>query len=263
MKPSTLIPIATLALTLLSPAADPGWWATRGVKNASSASNLSPATLGQAKHMAAMALAELQPRLAAADYASLQADVATIVNLTPPATQADFDNQKQILLVGQLKTIARPFYDKLRALDTPWVNNEIYLTNSRVIEPGSSPPSYSPYPWSVATSDDSNYSPASVGQLKTVFSIKFENWGYYGPPDPTLPTGPTDTDGDGLSDVTEAAMGTSPTIFDSDGDGYSDAIDFFPLDPSRWTVMAGTLGDQIPPLIVIDSPPTAVYLSGP
>lgn len=254
---------ALVALTNPALAADPAWWASRGVMNASPASNLSPATIGQAKHVVSMALAELQPRLAAADYTSLQSDVAAIVDLTLPANQTDFDKQKQVLLVGQLKAMAQPFWDKLRTLDAPWVNNQIYLTNNRVIEPGSNPLSYSPYPWSVSTSDDSNYSPATLGQLKAVFSFQLETWGAGEPADPPLPTGPVDTDGDGLSDVTELAMGTSPTISDTDGDGHSDASDVYPLDPSRWTAMVNTPGDLTPPFIVIESPATATYVSGP
>jgi hypothetical protein len=37
----------------------------------------------------------------------------------------------------------------------------------------------------------------------------------------------TDDDGDGLTDVEEAALGTNPLAFDTDGDGVSDAFEYF------------------------------------
>lgn len=252
-----------LAHTSVATASDPVWWATRGVITAAPQSNLSPATIGQAKHMVSMALAELQPRVSTASFQALQADVSTIMSLATPSTQADFTKQKQILLVGQLKAVARPFYDRLRALDAPWVNQKMYQSSICILEPGSNPLSYSPYPWTIATNDDSNYSAATLGQLKAAFSLHFEEWGIPEPADPPLPSGPYDTDGDGLSDITEIAMGTSPTLSDSDGDGYSDSVDAFPLDPSRWQVLTSNAGDLTPPQIVLDSPATATYVAGP
>jgi hypothetical protein len=43
-----------------------------------------------------------------------------------------------------------------------------------------------------------------------------------------------DTDGDGILDVDEAAMGTDPLLNDTDGDGHDDGDDDYPLDPTRW-----------------------------
>lgn len=249
-----------LAPITTAPAADPAWWAARGVTTAAPASNLSPATIGQAKHMVSMALAELQPRIPAPTFQALQADVAAITSLALPITPEDFSNQKAVLLSGQLKALARPFYDRLRYLDTLWVNQQMTLANVRLLEPSSSPPSYSPYPWSATSSDDSNYSPAAIGQLKAAFSLHFEDWGSA---EPILPTGPYDTDSDGLSDVTEAAMGTSPTLSDTDADGIPDAADAFPLDPTRSTSLSNTPGDQTPPLIALTSPASATLITGP
>ena len=53
---------------------------------------------------------------------------------------------------------------------------------------------------------------------------------------------PPDTDGDGLSDAQEAALGTDPNLPDTDGDNVSDSLDAFPLDPSETT---DTDGDRI------------------
>lgn len=205
-----------ISLMINAPAADPTWWAARGVTNASDPSNLSPATIGQAKHMVAMALAELQPRLAAPDYQELQADVAAIVDLALPQTQVDFDNQRKVLLGGQLKALARPFYDRLRSLEATWLNNQIYQSNIRVAEPDSYPLAYSPYSWSVSTSDDSNYSPATVGQLKSAFSLRFE----------TIGAGfSMDADADGMPDWWEILYGLNPNnVADASGDGVGDGV---------------------------------------
>lgn len=42
-----------------------------------------------------------------------------------------------------------------------------------------------------------------------------------------------DTDGDGLSNSDEHAIGTDPTNPDTDGDGYNDGVDAYPKDPTR------------------------------
>lgn len=262
MKRSAILAALLLVgASLPASSADPAWWTTRGVKNSASASNRAAATIGQAKHVVAMALQELQARLPAADYNALAADVALIVDLAPPTTQAGFDKQRAALVNGQLKALAKPFYDRLRALDAVWVDSQMSQSGIRVADTVS-PLVYSPYPWTTATSDDKNLSLVTVGQLKAVFSLRFEVWGESEPGDPP-PTGPVDSDSDGLSDVTEIAIGTSPTLTDTDGDGHSDATDFFPLDPSRWAAPTGTSGDLTPPTIVLISPPTATYVAGP
>ncbi|MCK4456362.1 MAG: hypothetical protein KAW39_01330 [Thermoplasmata archaeon] len=44
-----------------------------------------------------------------------------------------------------------------------------------------------------------------------------------------------DDDDDGLTDLEEAALGTSPIDPDTDGDGYNDNDDAFPLDGTEWS----------------------------
>lgn len=239
-------------------AADPGWWAARGVTTAASPSNKSPATIGQAKHMVSKALAELQARLPASDYSALQAEVAAVVNLALPVTPADFEKQRAVLLVGQVKALAQPFYDRLRSLDPAWLNLRMYQQNIRILDPGSGAFIYSPYPWSVSTADDSNKAVATVGQLKAVFSLPLESWFTPDALNPALPWGPIDTDGDGLSDVTEIAIGTTPSLSDTDNDGYSDGADAFPLDSTRWMLAAGSAGDLTGPVITLIEPVGAV-----
>jgi hypothetical protein len=103
--------------------------------------------------------------------------LASIVDLTlPDPLPSDFyDQQRAILLTGQLKAMAKPFYDHLRTHDAAWLDNAMTIGNLVVMEPGSNPPTPSPYPWSEAPGDDANRAPATLGQLKAVFSLPIGN----------------------------------------------------------------------------------------
>jgi len=68
----------------------------------------------------------------------------------------------------------------------------------------------------------------------------------------------TDMDGDGVANSVERSKGTDPFRTDSDGDTYSDGIDAFPLDPSRWNPPAPIPGDTTPPVITLIYPTSAV-----
>ena len=67
-----------------------------------------------------------------------------------------------------------------------------------------------------------------------------------------------DLDGDGLSNAAELALGTNPFVADTDGDGVADGADAFPLDPTRWNPLPGTPGDITPPVITLTKPADAV-----
>ncbi len=62
-----------------------------------------------------------------------------------------------------------------------------------------------------------------------------------------------DIDGDGLDWAEEAAIGTSPFLYDTDGDGLHDGIDPFPLHPSNPSVTSVSG----PPVLTLHSPPGA------
>ena len=104
------------------------------------------------------------------------------------------------------------------------------------------------FPWTLATTDDANKGIATIGQLKAVFALRFELLGM---------------DGDGLSEAQELALGTSPLLADTDVDGKSDSVDFFPLDPSRWLAPTSTPGDSTPPIVTLLTPASATHVSGP
>jgi alpha-tubulin suppressor-like RCC1 family protein len=67
-----------------------------------------------------------------------------------------------------------------------------------------------------------------------------------------------DMDADGVTNLIERSRGTDPFRVDSDGDTYSDGVDAFPLDPSRWNPPAPIPGDTTPPVITLTYPTTAV-----
>ena len=235
-----LTAVMCIHLSSSARAADPAWWAARGVTTSSSQSNLSPATIGQAKHMIAMALAELQTRLDASAFQTLQADVAAVVDLAVPSTAGQFEEQRAILLVGQLKAIADPFYRHLDSLVQVWLANQRRgngtqdLGNSTYI-----------FPWSSSVADDSNKAMASIGQLKAVFALRFEvdsdanslpDFWEYRFLGQLGNNGSTDSDGDGLTNLQEAQAGTDPNSIDSDQDGMPDIWEilhqFNPIDPA-------------------------------
>jgi hypothetical protein len=69
----------------------------------------------------------------------------------------------------------------------------------------------------------------------------------------------SDSDGDGLSNDAEVLAGTDPFAADTDGDGAADGVDQLPLDPTRQTLTA-TPGDVTPPVITLLKPSGATII---
>ena len=229
MKRRAILPaVATALLALaagLAPAETnyPAWWLERSVIDTNAAPrDYAPATQGQAKWMAEQAYEELDQLTSATN--GVWTNITQLVGLFSPT------NNYLPLNQGQLKNLARPFYDFLY---------EIGWSNS--VPPGMS----GPYPWTTNSTDDADFAPASLGQLKFVFSFNPEigdsdgdglpdGWEmvYFGD---LTHSAAEDPDGDGLNNLAEYQNGTDPTKSDSDGDGLPDGWEVqFGLSPARF-----------------------------
>lgn len=171
--------------TLLAPAwaAPPAWWANGNppILNGAAENNQGPANVGQAKWMVSEALRALDT---AAPPVAIQvrADLAgTAPNFTDrvidlavpdPKDAVWIEKQKAPLLIGQLKAISAPFYTRLATVNNTWLAAE--LTTNGTAHPNSI------FPWTTETIDDANKAIATIGQLKAVFSLRFET---LAPPD--------------------------------------------------------------------------------
>lgn len=206
---SAFVSVAAIALLAdVSVAESPAWWSTRGVLNTNAPNDFAPVAAGQLKHIAAMAKAEL-------DH-SLPNGAGTAVDALVSSFQTA-GNEAPINL-GQLKYVATPFYERL-------------------VELGCA----SSLPWTSTPTDDCDYAPALIGQLKSVFSFDpdpdgdalFSVWEESHQLDPQDATTPDqDTDADGLLDGFEYAWGTDPRNPDTDEDSLPDGWEVrFYLDP--------------------------------
>ena len=169
----------------------PAWWSEGDppvIDTSATPNNKGPANVGQAKWMAHSAIEALRTNhsgIASEIELLLVGEDKIIKTLAPPANDADREKNHAPLLVGQLKNIATPFYDALHIADPIWL--ETQLTDNQTKDP-IDPTNY--YPWSKTPADDQNRAIATIGQLKAVFSLRFE----------TL-----DADHDGLADAWEAS----------------------------------------------------------
>ncbi|MDX2110648.1 MAG: hypothetical protein SFY80_10445 [Verrucomicrobiota bacterium] len=166
-------------------ATEPAWWAQRGVKSGGQVNNKGPINQGQLKAMAKAAMQEMDAKLPFGSSLQIQEMVAGFVAAnTPNLNPAN----KLPANIGQLKAVAKPFYDWLLAMG--------YNTKQNLINHGAIGWN-NDYPWStVAPLDGSNYAPVSIGQLKWVFSFDFTDF---------TPNS-TDLDSDGLPDWWERVI---------------------------------------------------------
>ncbi len=215
-KPHLLIPIAGLAFAGTvtgDPPNRPAWWtdeATRVIALGAVENNKGPANIGQAKHMVKSALDALRPILPDVTTA-IEADLMPIVDLEveEPKTPEWLEQQKAPLLIGQLKAISAPFYTRLHEhlllTDHSWLEDERIANQTNVPN--------SIFPWTSEPTEVNNKGIANIGQLKAVFSLRFET---------------IDSDGDGIPDITEIANDTDPLSPDTDRDGIPDLLDPYP-----------------------------------
>ncbi len=179
------------------------WWQTQGILNGQPKEDTALATQGQVKNIALAAYREMEARLNGGAGEKIRTMVISW-KTTPDDLHATAIN------LGQLKTVAAPFYDRLI---------QIQVASS--------------YPWTESLLDDENLAPATIGQVKSLFSFtvplindtdgdglddawetqNFGNLNSYSE---------MDEDGDGLTNFLEMKNGTNPKSRDTDGDGMPD-----------------------------------------
>lgn len=192
----------------------PAWWHEGDspviIPEIEGVDHRAPVNIGQLKAMAWAAKMRMDRDFSSAFGASRQTNqlVATWFS-DPQMNQPLNSGSNSVANVGQVKAVGKLFYDHLAAIKG----------SENAPQP----------PWTTVSTDDSNYSPANLGQLKNVFSFDlqpvevphkdtdfdglndwwelfyFDNLTSVGLPDIN-----SDSDNDGRNLATEAAMGTNP-----------------------------------------------------
>lgn len=214
------------------PTTFPDWWFERDIiaRIPAQAANPSPvypthypaaddfsvANIGQFKKVATAAAEELNAKLPAPGAGSeINALVASWIAAPGPSVVRD---DFAALNEGQLKAVAKLFYDRLLSVGQP--------------------PSFvsfaEPYPWSISASDDDAFALVNLGQVKRAFSFIVISPAEV--EDPYL----KDSDGDGIPDGWEIEQGLDP--FDSaDADNMSGGQTYL-------QIYTGSLGIDADPL---------------
>lgn len=135
--------LSLIALACLADAAEPSWWQSDGVKDDTLIpSDYAAINQGQLKNLANAARNYLE--------LNLEGGAGNEVNLLvtswaiPKPTTSDYSTVN----LGQLKAVARPFYDRLIATGNA-----------------------TSYPWTSSPSIQSDYALVNIGQAKFVFSF--------------------------------------------------------------------------------------------
>ncbi len=214
------------------------------------------ANVGQAKYMAKRTLEALSA--AVGDNTNVQGLVVTAIEQELYKSEEDssqgvfyphrpaeptagwFEAQEAPLQIGALKALAAPFYRHLSSMNGNWLRNQLIANGLTLGGSFFLDADGTYYPWNPLDNSDStkNRAPATIGQLKVVFSLRFEsldldNDGIVDSADQNgdgIPDRFQDLDGDGVTGEQEALLGTNPNNADTDGDLRWDGEDADPLD---------------------------------
>jgi hypothetical protein len=139
---------------------EPAWWTSKLeeyaiIKPGFATQDFAPVTVGQVRYVAEQFK----------KYVLFHTGVAESELVIPTLSGSDF----RMVTLGELKNVAEPFYQvALATSEDSWEGKFLHRTGDAG--------GLLTYPWTNQTSDDSDFSPATVGQLKAVFSCSFGSW---------------------------------------------------------------------------------------
>jgi hypothetical protein len=139
-----------LKLTAQSTPIYPPWWANQGLLSGTSPNDYAAANQGQVKNMAVGAVNELNADLAQFGGAG---DALNELAVSLTGTTGQTSDYAAVNL-GQLKTLAQPFYDRLLSVG---------YTLGPLIS--------GTYPWATGGLTSNDYAVANIGQVKNLFSF--------------------------------------------------------------------------------------------
>lgn len=164
------------------------------------------------------------------------------------------DQQHAPLRIGALKALAAPFYKHLSTVDPEWVEAQLFANGLYEIRDYVRDSAGIFYPWNPEDDQvsEKNQSVATIGQLKLVFSLRFDEMAAV-----------ADPDADGLTTAQERDLGTNPLVGDTDNDGMPDGYELqWGFDPlSSGDAQGDFDGDMVSNLreFQIGSTPTGLY----
>lgn len=222
--------LVLLLTTALAEGAPPSWWtddvAGTRIQNGGPSDNYAPLNLGQLKWVAKQAKKHLDLELGPIGGAGPAIDTL-VASFTPQASQSPEDQAEAReknyapANLGQLKAVAKPFYDRLIAAG--------FNTKQNLIDHGAAGWSFD-YPWNPATAVSANYAPANLGQLKWAFAFDLGDRNSDGLPDwwaanyGLLNGGAGNSDGDAFSNLYEFRNQLNPIQDDANGDRDGDGV---------------------------------------
>lgn len=175
--------LAVFACVLLGSAfaQEPSWWIEKGIGNTPSdnQANFNAANVGQLKYISKRAAEVLDSKLS--DSGGAGPEISNMVNSFSGFDPSAPDENYKIANIGQLKYVAKKFYDRLFELGT----DKIRYPHGMELISGGADSSSNKYPWPAISANPSaeeiseNYKAALVGQLKYLFSWDvLENSGF-------------------------------------------------------------------------------------